>query len=454
MKKYRISIILVSLFFITSGFSQNQTKAEKINGDNDSNSTYRLLDLFGDVFERVRSGYVTKVSDEKLIEAAITGMLSSLDPHSSYLNTKKFQDMRVQTRGKFGGLGIEVTMEGGLVKVVSPIDDTPAFRAGIKSGDLISHLNDEKVQGLTLSEAVERMRGKVGQDIKITILRKGQKSFSVIVTRDVIPIRTVRSRIEKNNIGYIRISSFSQPTGDAVVKAIEKIKKQLGDKHVGLVIDLRNNPGGLLDQAIAVSDSFLEKGEIVSTRSRRREEHQRYNARPGDIAEGKPIVVLINGGSASASEIVAGALQDHKRAIILGTKSFGKGSVQTIIPIREQGAMRLTTARYYTPSGKSIQEIGVSPDIEVKRVTLEVDDKKETTREGDLRGALKNDNNKNNIGSNEKPKKIKDLKTIVNPNSKLNKTGDTKIKPVIDYQLRRALDLIHGITLISKASDR
>ena len=454
MKKCKISIILVSLLFFIGGSSQNQTKAEKINGGKDPNSTYLLLDLFGDVFERVRSSYVTKVSDEKLIEAAITGMLSSLDPHSSYLNTKKFQDMRVQTRGKFGGLGIEVTMEGGLVKVVSPIDDTPAFKAGIKSGDLISHLNDEKVQGLTLSEAVEKMRGKGGQDIKITILRKGQKSFSVIVTRDVIPIRTVRSKIEKNNIGYIRISSFSQPTGDAVVKAIKKIKQRLGDKLVGLVIDLRNNPGGLLDQAIAVSDSFLEKGEIVSTRSRRKEDHQRYNAKPGDIAEGKPIVVLINGGSASASEIVAGALQDHKRAIILGTKSFGKGSVQTIIPIREQGAMRLTTARYYTPSGKSIQEIGVSPDIEVERVTLKVDDKKETTREGDLRGALKNDNNKNNIGGKEAPKKLDNSKTVVDPNSKLNKTDNTQNKTIVDYQLKRARDLIHAITLISKVSDQ
>ena len=454
MKKYIISIILINLLFFSGGFSQNQAKAEKINSSEDPNSTYLLLDLFGDVFERVRSSYVTKVSDEKLIEAAITGMLSSLDPHSSYLNTKKFQDMRVQTRGKFGGLGIEVTMEGGLVKVVSPIDDTPAFRAGIKSGDLISHLNDEKVQGLTLSEAVERMRGKVGQDIKITILREGQKPFSVIVTRDIIPIRTVRSRIEKSNIGYIRISSFSQPTENEMIKAIKKIKKQLGDKLIGLVIDLRNNPGGLLDQAIAVSDSFLERGEIVSTRSRRKEEHQRYNARPGDIVEGKPIVVLINGGSASASEIVAGALQDHKRAIILGTKSFGKGSVQTIIPIREQGAMRLTTARYYTPSGKSIQEIGVSPDIEVKRVTLKAEDRNKATREGDLRGALKNDNDKNSIDVKEPRRENGNLKTPVGPNSKLDKTDKTENKTIIDYQLNRALDLIHGITLITKVPDR
>jgi len=401
--------------------------------------TYQLLNLFGDVFERVRTSYVTETSDQDLIEAAITGMLTSLDPHSSYLNAKNFKDMRVQTRGRFGGLGIEVTMEDGFIKVVSPIDDTPAHRAGLKSGDLITHLDEERVQGLTLSQAVDKMRGKVGEDIKLTIRRLGKEPFDVTVTRGIIPIRTVRSRIENKNIGYIRISSFSQPTEKGLKKAIKKIKKELGDKFKGLVLDLRNNPGGLLDQAIAVSDAFLETGEIVSTRARRKETHQRFNARPGDLIGGKPIVVLINGGSASASEIVAGALQDHKRAIILGTKSFGKGSVQTIIPLQEQGAMRLTTSRYYTPSGRSIQEIGVTPDIIVKPANFESTRTKHQTREGDLRGALKNDNKKNNLDN----KKSKSIKT----NNLKTKSPSSENK---DFQLQRALDLLHGVSMFSQ----
>jgi carboxyl-terminal processing protease len=400
------------------------------------------------VFERVRTSYVTKISDKDLIEAAITGMLTSLDPHSSYLAAKDYKDMRVQTRGKFGGLGIEVTMEGGLIKVVSPIDDTPAQRAGIKSGDLITHLNKERVQGLTLSQAVDKMRGKVGEEIELTILRTGRKPFDVIVKRGIIPIRSVKSRTEANDIGYIRISSFSQPTKKELNKAMKKIKKKLGKDFIGLVLDLRNNPGGLLDQAIAVSDAFLEKGEIVSTRGRKKENHQRFNARPGDLLDGKPIVVLINGGSASASEIVAGALQDHKRAIILGTKSFGKGSVQTIIPLQEKGAMRLTTSRYYTPSGRSIQEIGVIPDITVEPTNLEPLQSQKRAREGDLRGALKNDNKKNNLddngGTSGNNGINKPYKNLSNPETK-------KVKTIVqDFQLQRALDLLRGVSMFSQ----
>ena len=356
--------------------------------------------------------------------------------------------MRVQTRGKFGGLGIEVTMEGGLIKVVSPIDDTPAHRAGIESGDFITHLNGEQVQGLTLSQAVEKMRGKVGEDIKLTIRRVGKEPFDVTVTRGIIPIRTVRSRVEGKDIGYIRISSFSQPTDKGLKKAMAKIKEELGDNFGGLVLDLRNNPGGLLDQAIAVSDAFLEKGEIVSTRSRNKEDHQRFNARPGDLTDGKPIVVLINGGSASASEIVAGALQDHKRAIILGTKSFGKGSVQTIIPLQQHGAMRLTTARYYTPSGRSIQEIGVTPDINVEPARFETVQPRRRTREGDLRGALKNDNGKNGVGDNKGKKSGNGAKNA--PNSDDKSTAKTPEPKPQDFQLQRALDLLRGVSLFSK----
>ncbi|MFP6710795.1 MAG: S41 family peptidase [Rhodospirillales bacterium] len=410
--------------------------------------TYRLLNLFGDVFERVRAGYVTEVSDEELIEAAIAGMLTSLDPHSSYLNAKNFRDMRVQTRGKFGGLGIEVTMENGLIKVVSPIDDTPAFRAGLQPGDLITHLNGERVLGLTLSQAVEKMRGKVGEDIKLTIRRTNKEPFDVTVTRGIIPLRTVRSRVEGKDIGYIRISSFSQPTSDGLKKAMAKIKKELGDNFAGLVLDLRNNPGGLLDQAIAVSDAFLDKGEIVSTRSRNKEEHQRFNARPGDLTDGKPIVVLINQGSASASEIVAGALQDHKRAIILGTKSFGKGSVQTIIPLQQHGAMRLTTARYYTPSGRSIQEIGVTPDIKVEQARIEAVEQRRRTRETDLRGALKNDNGKNGVGKEDDKKS--DEKSDEKSKNGAKATPQASTADRQDFQLQRALDLLRGVSLFSR----
>ncbi len=391
--------------------------------------TYRLLNLLGDVFERVRADYVESPTDQELIESAITGMLVSLDPHSSYLNAKNFREMQVQTRGEFGGLGIEVTMENGLVKVVSPIDDTPAFRAGLEPGDLITHLNGEPVLGLALSEAVEKMRGPVGRDLKITIRRNGRDPFEVSITRAVIKITSVRSRLE-GEIGYLRITSFNERTDTGVKKAMDAFHKELGDKLRGIVLDLRNNPGGLLDQAISVSDAFLDKGEIVSTRARRNEDTQRYNARPGDLANGLPLVVLTNGGSASASEIVAGALQDHRRAIILGTKSFGKGSVQTIIPLPGHGAMRLTTARYYTPSGRSIQSVGIEPDIQVEQARIEAIEPASRRRESDLRGARENEVDK---ATPEKPGTAE---------------AEAPVKPE-DYQLARALDLINGVAMFS-----
>src|SRR5712692_5666935 len=336
-----------------------------------TSDSYKQLDLFGDVFELVRADYVDDVSDNSLVESAINGMLTSLDPHSNYLNTKNFNDMKVQTRGEFGGLGIEVSMENGLVKVVSPIDDTPAARAGLKPGDLITHLDGEPVQGMTLPEAVEKMRVPVNSDIKLTIRREGRDPFDVKLIRATIKIQSVRSHLEGDNIGYIRVTTFNEQTDTGLNNAMKNLKQQAGNKLVGVILDLRNNPGGLLDQAVAVSDAFLDKGEIVSTRGRRSEDAQRYNARVGDIAGGLPMVVLINGGSASASEIVAGALQDHHRAILLGTRSFGKGSVQTIIPLAGHGAMRLTTARYYTPSGRSIQAKGIDPDILVEQAKIE-----------------------------------------------------------------------------------
>jgi carboxyl-terminal processing protease len=327
---------------------------------------YRQLDLFGDVLERVRNDYVDKPEDSQLIENAINGMLTSLDPHSAFLNAKSFKDMQVQTRGEFGGLGIEVTMEQGVIKVVSPIDETPAAKAGLLANDLITHLDGEQINGLTLEQAVERMRGLVNTPITLTVVRKGRDDpFELRIVRDVIRIQAVRARLEGDVI-YVKVSTFNEQTHTNLVKNVDALKKQLGPKFKSIVIDLRNNPGGLLDQAIAVSDDFLERGAIVLTKGRNLEETQRANARPGDIAEGKQIIVLINGGSASASEIVAGALQDHKRATVIGTRSFGKGSVQTIIPLGQNGALRLTTARYYTPAGRSIQAKGIDPDIVVE----------------------------------------------------------------------------------------
>lgn len=389
--------------------------------------TYELLNLFGDVFERVRADYVEKTSDEELIEAAVNGMLTSLDPHSSYLNAKRFNEMKVQTQGEFGGLGIEVTMDSGLVKVVSPIDDTPAFKAGIQPGDIITHIDGEQVQGMTLPEAVDKMRGAVGSDIKLTIRRGDREPFDVTLTRAVIKIKSVRSRLD-GKVGYVRISSFSEQTDIGLQEEVEKLKKEADGQLQGLVLDLRNNPGGLLTQAVSVSDDFLDQGEIVSTRSRTPEDAQRYNAKPGDLVEGLPVVVIVNGGSASAAEIVAGALQDHGRAIILGTKSFGKGSVQTIIPLAGHGAMRLTTARYYTPSGRSIQAVGIEPDIVVEQARLEtVEQTAAQRREADLRGAL-------------------DLPATTAPKPAAE-GDDVAADKNADYQLTRALDLVRGLSL-------
>lgn len=420
----RISLGAVLALFLTAPIGAGALAADTAA---DKASTYKFLNLFAEVFEKARADYVEDVTDEQLIEAALGGMLSALDPHSSYMNPKNYGEMQVQTRGEFGGLGIEVTMEGGLVKVVSPIDDTPAFRAGLKPGDFITHLDGEAVLGLTLSDAVEKMRGKVGTDIVLTIGREGREPFEVTVTRAVIKIKSVRSHME-GKIGYVRITSFSDRTDDALRKAIKEFQKEAGADLQGIVLDLRNNPGGLLDQAIAVSDVFLDKGEIVSTRSRRPEDTQRYNARKGDMIDGKPMVVLVNSGSASASEIVAGALQDHGRAIVLGTRSFGKGSVQTIIPLSGHGAMRMTTARYYTPSGRSIQAVGIEPDIKVSQAKIEPEDQPKRRREADLRGALDKDKNG---GAREKAED-KDK-------------ADASAKAKEDYQLQRGLDLLRGI---------
>jgi carboxyl-terminal processing protease len=353
--------------------------------------TYRQLSIFGDIFERVRSQYVKKPKEEDLIENAINGMLSSLDPHSSYLTAKDFDNMRVQTRGEFGGLGIEVTMENELVKVVTPIDDTPASKAGVLAGDLITKIDGENVRGLSLQKAVEKMRGPVNTPIVITVSREGaDKPIEITIIRAIIKVRAVHHRIEGDDIGYIRISSFSEQTFDGLGKAIKKIREQIPDEKLkGFVLDLRLNPGGLLDQAISVSDAFLDRGEIVSTRGRDPDETRRYAARPGDSTEGKKVIVLVNGGSASASEIVAGALQDHKRATILGTRSFGKGSVQTIIPLGANGALRLTTALYYTPSGTSIQGKGIEPDIKVNQpLPDELKGRVEARGESQLRGHI------------------------------------------------------------------
>jgi len=408
--------------------------------------TYRMLEMFGEVFERVRSDYVEEVSDEKLIEAAIEGMLVSLDPHSTFLNRRRYKDMRVQTKGEFGGLGIEVTMEKGVVKIVSPIDETPAAKAGLQAGDLITHLDGNPVMGMTLSEAVEKMRGLVNTDIVLTIRRGAAKSFDVTITRDKIRIRTVRSRIE-GDIGYIRITSFSEQTDRGLKKAAKDIKAKLGNKLAGYVIDLRNNPGGLLSQAVAVADEFLEQGEIVSTRGRKSSKDdpgQRFQASAGDLTDGKPLVVLINGGSASASEIVAGALKDHRRAILLGTKTFGKGSVQTIIPLNRQAAIKLTTQRYYTPSGHSIQAMGIEPDILVEQARVEMlDNGAQRRAERDLRGALKNEETEDQPESKGKT----DGKAPAAGKTKgPDAAGKAAEKPQ-DYQLERALDLLRGLAM-------
>ncbi len=396
-----------------------------------ASDTYRQLNLFGDVFERVRSDYVEVPDDTKLIEAAINGMLTSLDPHSSYMSPKSFKDMQVQTRGEFGGLGIEVTMEDGFVKVVSPIDDTPAAKAGVLAGDLITDIDGESVQGMTLNQAVEKMRGPVNTKIHLTVRRKGvDKPLDIDITRDVIRIKSVRWHEEGGDIGYIRITQFNEQTFDGLQQAMKQFHKDIpSDKIKGYILDLRNNPGGLLDQAISVSDAFLNRGEIVSTRGREAEDTQRYNAHNGDLADGKPLIVLINGGSASASEIVSGALKDHRRATLLGTRSFGKGSVQTIIPLGPNGAIRLTTARYYTPSGTSIQAKGIEPDVRVLQdLPDDLKGEASTTGEAGLRGHLSAEG--------------------VGPDGKKEESGSQAYvppDPKDDKQLHLALDLLRGV---------
>jgi carboxyl-terminal processing protease len=426
----RFSLLLLS--FITMIFASAWAQDERTAGKKADEDPYKYLKLFGDVYERVKGLYVDEVTDKELIEHAINGMLTGLDPHSAYLNNDGYDDMKVQTRGSFGGLGIEVTMENGLVKVVSPIDDTPAFEAGVEAGDLVTHLNGKPVVGLSLSEAVDKMRGKVGTTIELTVRREGtSEPLKIKIKRAIIKIKSVRHRVE-GDIGYVRITTFNQQTSPGVKKAIKAIKKELGDDLLGYVIDLRNNPGGLLTEAINVSDAFLNQGEIVSTRGRQDDDTKRDLAVDGDLADGLPLVVLVNGGSASASEIVAGALQDHRRAVVMGTPSFGKGSVQTIIPLPEDAAMRLTTARYYTPSGRSIQAKGIVPDIIVELAKVESLENGQGIKESDLNGALKNATPEHFENEEDKDE---------DAHAKLSD------KAKEDYQLLRAIDLLRGVAL-------
>lgn len=454
-------IILVgSLSLLLLGISYDSPAENK--------ETLRLLSLFGDIFERVREDYVEKVPDEKLIESAIDGMLTSLDPHSSFLNKKAFEEMQVQTKGEFGGLGMEVTLESGIIKVVSPIDETPAAKAGIQPGDLVSHIDDEPVMGLALNEAVEKLRGRVGSKVKLTVLRKGLKEpFDLTLTRASIKIQAIRTKLF-DDIAYLRINSFAESADKGMRQEFENIKKQAKEKGLkGIVLDLRNNPGGLLDQAISVTSAFLNQGEIVSTRGRLPESTKRYNASGGDMTGGLPIVVLINGGSASASEIVAGALQDHKRAIVMGTKSFGKGSVQTVIPLPQGSAMRLTTSRYYTPSGNSIQAKGITPDIIVEPAKIEFIKPGKSEGEAKLRGHLANpekpEEDKSEKGTNDRRETKPETRNSEDDEEmkeKLDKIKDPKkqkeesAKALYDqdYQLARAIDLLRAINVFEKTS--
>lgn len=409
-----------------------------------SKQNLEMLELFGDVLEKVRQDYVDDVSYQDLIESAINGMLTALDPHSGYLNKKAFDEMKVQTRGEFGGLGIEVTMENNLIKVVSPIDDTPAYRAGIQAGDYISHIDSESVSGLTLAQAVDKMRGAAGSKITVTVLREGAtEPKDYVIVRDIIKIKSVRSKAE-GDIAYLRITSFSEQTFGGLKKEFLDLQKSIGKDLKGIVLDLRNNPGGLLDQAIEVSDAFLNQGEIVSTRGRDPNNAKRVNAREGDISEGLPIVVLINGGSASASEIVAGALQDHHRAIVMGTRSFGKGSVQTVIPLPGDRAMRLTTSRYYTPSGRSIQAEGIEPDIVVEQAKVEPIKSNDLYKEANLPGHLTN----GEATAKDKPAdKEKTPNFPIAPSDSKDKKADELPVAQRDYQLARAIDLLHALAV-------
>ena len=423
----KLSVLAVIALSLMLGMSN--ACAEKAAKSAEEADTYELLNLFGEVMERAKTSYVEEVDDKKLIESAINGMLVSLDPHSSYLDAQSYKYMNEQTKGKFGGLGIEVTMENGVVKIVSPIDDTPAAKAGLKPGDYITNIDGEQVIGMSLNDAVDKMRGKVGSKVKLTIRRVGEKPFEVTLKREEVKIQSVKNDIKSGDVAYIRITSFSGDTDKMVEKAIKQAKKELKGNIKGVVLDVRNNPGGLLDQAVNISDLFLDKGEIVSTRSRNEEDTVRYTAKEGDITDGLPSVVMINDGSASASEILAGALQDHKRAIILGEKSFGKGSVQTVVPLGKYGAMRLTTARYYTPSGRSIQATGIIPDVEVHPAKVEEYINNYGLSEAEYRNALKNEA----TGEDKKTE---------------NNTKDEDWRK--DYQLSRAVDLVKALGIYTQ----
>lgn len=436
----------MTLAFLCSDGARAAEKAQKPKSPEEQAAlVYKYLNVFSETLKRAKTDYVEEVGEDKLIEYAINGMLSSLDPHSSYLDAETFKDMREQTKGEFGGLGIEVTMDNGFVKVISPIDDTPAFKAGIQAGDYITHIDGTTVLGETLTQAVEKMRGPVKSKVKLTIRRRNKDPFDVTLTRDNIKIRSVKTEEKDPAVGYIRISSFSETTTDDVKKAIEKIQKENADLS-GYVLDLRNNPGGLLEQAVSVADLFLNEGEIVSTRPRRAEETQRYSATKGDITKNKPVVILINEGSASAAEIVAGALQDHKRAVIAGMRSFGKGSVQTVIPVTGFGAIRLTTARYYTPSGRSIQAKGIEPDImippaHVEYYAMRSDDFAEASFSNAL---AKQDEDKTSKDKTMKEKKDKKAKAKDKERDPFDEKPKEE-KKIEDYQLDRAIDIVKAM---------
>lgn len=434
-----LTIIFISLMLTcTNSFAGS----EKFNPN-----TLKMLELFGDIFEKVKRDYVTEINEKEVIESAINGMLSSLDPHSGYLDEKSFEDMKVHTKGEFGGIGLELTMENGIIKVISAIDDTPAYKENIKTNDYIIAVNDEPILGMNLTDAVKKIRGKIGTKVTLTVIKEGKSEpVEVSLNREAIKIKPVHSRAE-NDIAYVRINNFSETTSDDVDSELTLLKGKMGKNFKGLVLDLRNNPGGLLDQAIAVSDMFIENGEIVSTRGRTKDSIIRYNASEGDVIKGVPIAVLINSGSASAAEIVAGALQDNGRAIILGTKSFGKASVQTVMPLSNNAAIRLTTARYYTPSGRSIQAEGIVPDIEVEQAKIEFSEvnEKKLYLEANLKGHLVNDNKADEKHAKSiKEEKIKSSIKII------NKVAEDNKSLAKDYQLSRAVDLLRGLAILKK----
>ncbi len=426
----KLTLIILCMLSLTKPTSAALEKTAK-------DDPYLLLELFGAAFQTARSEYVDETSDRKLIEAAINGMLSSLDPHSSFLDDDTYRDMQIQTKGEFGGLGMEVTMENGMLRIISPLDDTPAFKAKLQPGDIITHIDDDAIVGLTLNEAVEKMRGKPKTKVKLTIRRKNQEPFDVTLTRDIIKIETVKYEVKNEDIGYIRVITFSDTTTQNVQKAIKEMTASIGkDKIRGFIVDLRNNPGGLLEQAIGVADTFLEEGEIVSTRAKNPEETTREIATPGDLTNGLPLVVLLNEGSASASEIVAGALQDHRRAVLVGTPSFGKGSVQSVKPIPGYGALKITTARYYTPSGRSIQAKGIEPDVLIPRAEIKEEPIIVGYSESNLPKALGSKNGEKNQKETTHSEKNTD-----------EKENDEKTEEKTDYQLDRALDILKSISI-------